>query len=532
LYEFGVFRKDKSHMDVSALDFSTNFGVLDWAIISVYLLFVVSVGVYIRKYISNATDFMVAGRGLKTFLAVATMIGTEMGLITVMYAAQKGFTGGFAAFHIALAAAIATLFVGLTGFVVVPLRRHNVMTIPEFYQKRFTRGVRITGGTILAFSGILNMGMFLKAGSLFLTGITGLDSAESGVALKIIMSVLLAMVLLYTTLGGMVSVVILDYIQFTVLSVTLIITTVLSIRLLGWDNIVNTVMEVRGEAGFNPLLETEAGFGVSYIVWMFMLGLVSCAFWQTAVIRACSADSVKTVRRLYIFSSVGFLIRFLIPYFLGISALVYFFNVPGFKEFFVPESGLPDPEISLRAMPLYLGKILPTGFVGVITAGMLAAFMSTHDSYLLCWSSVLTQDVVAPCFKGGLSSKTRLLLTRIFILCIGLFVLIWGLWYPLGQDLWDYIAISGAIYFTGAIPILTLGLYWKRASTAGAYMSLFCGFLAVLGLKPVQDILGGLLGRELILPSEKVGLSVIVLSTVLMVAGSLIFPDKKGAENA
>ena len=110
-------------MDWNAVGIETNFSSLYWCIVVGYLIIVVAVGVYIRRYISNVTDFMVAGRGLKTFLAIATMIGTELGLITVMYSSQKGFTGGFAAFHIALAAAIVTLVVGLTGFIVVPLRR-------------------------------------------------------------------------------------------------------------------------------------------------------------------------------------------------------------------------------------------------------------------------------------------------------------------------------------------------------------------------------------------------------------------------
>ena len=139
-------------MNLNALGIETNFSALDWCIVVGYLLVVVAVGIYLRRYVSNVTDFIVAGRGLKTFLAVATMISTELGLVTVMYSAQKGFTGGFAAFHIALAAALVTLIVGLTGFIVVPLRRLNVMTIPEFYEKRFGRGVRILGGIILAFS--------------------------------------------------------------------------------------------------------------------------------------------------------------------------------------------------------------------------------------------------------------------------------------------------------------------------------------------------------------------------------------------
>jgi len=517
-------------IDFARLGFGTNFSILDWCIVIGYLIAIVGIGVYIRKYIASATDFMVAGRGLKTFLAIATMIGTELGLVTVMYSSQKGFTGGFAAFHIAFAAAIVTLFVGISGFIVVPLRRLKVMTIPEFYEMRFGRDIRILGGIILALSGILNMGMFLKAGSLFVTGVTGMTSEFH---LKIVMTVLLCMVLLYTTLGGMVSVAILDYIQFVVLSFSLLFASVMSIRYLGWDNIVDTVTREMGQSGFNPF--DEAGFGWSYVLWMFFMGLVSCAVWQTAVIRACSAKSTGIVRRIYILSSVGFLIRFLIPYFFGICALVFIANNQTLKGVFLSADGKANSDLSLTAMPFYLSQILPAGFIGIISAGMLAAFMSTHDSYLLCWSSVLTQDVVAPWFKKGLSSNARLLLTRIFIVAIGIFILVWGLWYPLEQDLWDYMAISGAIYSIGGFALLAFGLYWKRASRAGAYLALLTGFLALLGLSKVQQLCSPVLDPikkhfeiEGDIPSAIIGLIVLALAIVLMIVGSLLLPDKRG----
>ena len=510
-------------MDLESIGLKTNFSALDWGIVVVYLVGIVSIGVYIRRYVVNVTGFIVAGRSLKTCLAIATMIGTELGLVTVMYSAQKGFTGGFAAFHIALAAAIVTLVVGITGFIVVPLRRMRVMTIPEFYERRFGKDVRILGGTILAFSGILNMGMFLKAGSLYVTGVTHMTSAFE---LKIIMTVLLAMVLLYTSLGGMVSVVVLDYIQFAVLSFSLLATSVLAIRHLGWHNIIETVQQVHGEAGFNPF--HGEGFGISYVVWMFFFGLVSCAVWQTSVIRACSAESVRVVKKLYIWSSVGFLIRFLLPYFFGICALVYIFQNPSLKGIFLPENGQADTQVTLMAMPVFLSQILPVGFIGIVSAGMIAAFMSTHDSYLLCWSSVLTQDVVAPWFKKGLSSKTRMLLTRIFIITIGIFILVWGLWYPLGQDLWDYMAISGAVYAVGGFALLAFGLYWKRASRVGAYLALICGFFALFGLKPVQNLFGFEKGEEI--SSAIVGLTVVAMAILAMVVGSLLFPDRDTAQ--
>lgn len=501
-----------------------NFSALDWAIVAGYLVGTFGIAWYTQRLVADMADFVVAGRSLRSALAVATMIGSELGLVTVMFSAQKGFTGGFAAFHIPLVAGVVTLIVGLTGFIVVPLRERGVMTIPEFYEQRFGRGVRIFGGAILALAGILNMGLFLKAGTLFLTTLTGL---ESPLAVKVVMTVLLLMVLVYTMAGGMIAVVVTDYLQFVVLSAGLLLACWLALREVGVSALVDTVEQVHGAAGFDPF--DSAGFGLEYVVWMiFTAGLVSCAIWQTAVVRACAAESTAVVRRLYVISSIGFLARFLIPNFLGICALAYVVSRPELAAVFVPGGAVADSEVTLRAMPFLLGQILPVGVIGLIAAGMLAAFMSTHDSYLLCWASVLTQDVLAPLRKRGMSTRQRLLATRLFIAGIGVFLLTWSLWYPLEQDLWDYMAITGAIYFTGAFALLVLGLYWRGASRLGAYLALGGGFLSVLGLGPVQQAVGladWAAARGIALGGERVGLAAVVVSLVGMLVGSWLRPD-------
>ena len=473
-------------------------------------------------------DFVTAGRNLGLWLGIATMTGTELGLITIMYSAQKGFTGGFATFHIALAALIVTFVVGMTGFIVYRLREMKVMTIPEFYEKRFDRKTRILGGIMMVLGGILNMGLFLKVGSMFLVGITGLSATSW--ALPAVMIFLITLVLIYTVLGGMVSVVIADYVQFVVLSISLLAITYMSISKLGWHNIFETIENVMGKAGFDPTV-AEGGFGWEYIAWMFFLGLVSCAIWPTAVARALSMENVNVVKRQYMFASVSYLIRFLIPYFWGISAFVFITKDASFQALFYP-AGYPPPDTlpsgmeaidNLYAMPFFLGKILPAGFIGLVTAGMLAAFMSTHDSYLLCWSTSLTQDVVAPIARTAgrpLSSKKKITLSRIFIILIGGFVLYWGLFYKGSEDIWDYMAVTGAVYFTGAFALLLCGLYWKRASSTGAFMALIGGLGAILGLTPVQ----GFLGFEM--SSARVGLLSILGTIMLMVVGSLLFPDR------
>ena len=96
----------------------SNFGLIDWIIVGVYMLITVGVGLYVNRYIRDMSDYMVAGRSIKSYLGVATMIGSELGLVTVMYSAQKGFTGGFAAFHIAVIAGVVAFIVGITGFIV------------------------------------------------------------------------------------------------------------------------------------------------------------------------------------------------------------------------------------------------------------------------------------------------------------------------------------------------------------------------------------------------------------------------------
>ena len=521
-------RSQGKAMDVSALGIHTNFTALDWVIVAAYMLGTVAIGLYVKGFISNMDDYVVAGRAVRSYLGIATMIGTELGLVTVMYASQAGFTGGLAALHVGIVWGVATFFVGLSGFIVVPLRRMGVMTIPEFYERRFGRDVRIFGGLLLALSGILNMGMFLKAGSLFVMGVTGLTAP---VHLNIIMTVLLGLVLIYTILGGMVSVVLTDYIQFVVLSFGLVATCIIAAYKLGWPNIVAAVAETKGDAGFNPF-DTQ-GFGARYVVWMFFAGIVSCAVWQTAVMRACAAKDTHVVKRLYTFSALGFMIRWLLPAFLGVCALTFITANTDLSAAFFPAQEGAEAADSLMAMPLFLSRILPTGILGLVTAGMLAGFMSTHDSYLLCWSSVLTQDVVAPLTGNRLSTKARLFLARMFILLIGLFILVWGLWYPLGQNLWDYMAITGAIYFTGAFSVLALGLYWKRASRTGAWLALAAGFTAVLGLKPVHNVVLAPIEKRLDieLSSATIGLATVALSIILMIAGSLLFPGRAQSQS-
>lgn len=500
--------------------FATNFRTIDWIIVSVYICIPVVIGIIVKKYIRQLSDFIVAGRSLKLFIAIATLTGTELGLVTVMYNSELGFKHGFSAFHVGIIETVCILAIGLTGFIVYKLRQLRIMTIPEFYGMRFGRKVRIVGGIILALGGILNMGLFLQAGARFMMGVTGYSNPAG---LKLFMSVMLIMVLIYTVMGGMVSVVLNDFMQFTVLSIGMLIGSYYAIAKIGWDNLFKAPNTVDNISWFNPVAE-GSGFGMIYVIFMVVLTFSAGALWQSGTLRALSAKTPKIAKQLYAWSSISYLARRVIPMLWGICAFIFVSQTPKLLSAFQG----PDALNSQFGMPVFIAKVLPSGLLGLIVAGMFAAFMSTHDSYLLSWSSVITQDIVAPIKKDKLSDKTRLLITRISIVCIGLFLLMWGLWFEAPVSLWNYMAVTGTIYLAGAFTVIVAGLYWKKASTTGATIALYAGLIAILGIGPWTR------GDNVpfYLTDKFIGLMTFVIAFLGMVIGSLLFPDKQKPEEA
>lgn len=214
-------------------------GPIDWLIVAAYMVVCVAAGMWMRRYIRGVDDFAVAGREMDINLGIASLAATEMGIVTVMYTAEMGFTSGFAGATPGVLIAAAMLAVGLTGFVIAPLRRTDVITIPELFEKRFGKHVRWLAGLVVVLGGVLNMGIFLRVGGEFLVHVTGLPKEY----LEITMTSLLAIVLLYTVLGGMLSVLVTDYIQFLVMGLGIVVTSVLVVNSIGWTELTSELTE-------------------------------------------------------------------------------------------------------------------------------------------------------------------------------------------------------------------------------------------------------------------------------------------------
>ncbi len=478
---------------------------LDWIIIVLYLIGCLVAGLAMRRYVRGVEDFAVAGREMNVNLGIASLAATEMGLVTIMYTAQLGFEKGLAGAMVGVLMALGFWIVGRTGFIIGPLRAAGVMTIPELFEKRFSTRVRWLAGLFVVLGGLLNMGIFLRLGGEFLVWATGLPPGW----LEWVMTGLLGLVLIYTVMGGMLSVLVTDYLQFLVMGVGIVITSVLVLINVGGTDLVTSLQAAwAGNSGmklashpFNPFHESSLGWG--YIIWMLVFQIAVATTWQTVISRVLAAKDEATAKKMYRRTAFYFVGRFLLPGLWGAGAFVYFAN----------QGGLPEGITSLTAMPHYLGIILPMGLIGLVIAAMLAAEMSTDSGYLLTWATVIYNDLIMPCRKTPLSPKGRLFLTRSLVLGIGVFLLFYGLWYELPGNAWDYLAVTGNIYLASVFTLLVAGLYWPRANTRGAMCALVMGAIG-----PVTFLV---LGKEYNIAPQVAGGAAFGLAAVGMIVGSL-----------
>jgi SSS family solute:Na+ symporter len=536
---------------VSPAGIDTPFSLLDGAIVVASLAATLWIGLRVKRYIGTIESYLVASRGMGLYVGAASLLSTEVGIITYMYQAQFGFVAGFSAFVVGLITLGVCLLVGRTGFVITRLREMQILTVPEYFEKRYGRGVRILAGTLMALGGSLNLGIFPIIESRFLAVVTGIPSQFLGWT----MAALLLVALAYTALGGMVSLIVTNYVQYVFLAAGTVIVTLVCLREVGWGGMVDAVKGHMGGHGFDPV----ADLGVGFILWQVLLWIALMTVWQSVAMRTFSTKDAAVGKKMFTLTGFLFLGRALVPMVWGIAALAFFW---GRAEPAVAPSGatplvqaqqldarlgetfrrdldegrleralaqvdllerlareekahspeaarLEDAardrkgEIGLLAMPWMLAATLPTGLLGLVVAGMLAASISTYAGYFLGWSSIIAQDVVGPLLSSRGTSvgpvprhppaptiadpsspgtngaprddKGSLLLTRITVVALAVFIMVWSLVYDLPGPAYFYLQVTANLFMAPTLIAVVGGLYWRRASAAGAALSFVLG---------------------------------------------------------
>ena len=523
--------------------------LFDGGIVGLYLLLTMAAGIAMRRYVGKLEDYLVAGREMNLYLGIASLAATEFGIITCMYTAQAGYTQGFSGAMPGLCQALAMALIGFTGLGIKPLREAGAMTLPEMFEKRFGRRVRWLAGVVIVLGGLLNMGVFLQIGGKFLATVIGFDLGH----LTLVMTALLLMVVVYTVLGGMLSVLVTDFLQFVVMSAGLLVVSVLILREVGWDTLVATVRQHHGAGGLVPLANPALGW--PFLLNQFVANAAAALTWQAVIVRVLAAKDSATSQRLYTRTSFYFVCRFLLPGIWGIAALATLGwqplkqlneaelrSVPAELRQKIEVSPVGQPlaklspaetaalspavqdklnDASLLAMPTFLGTFLPAGLMGLLIAAMLAADMSTNSSYMLSWGSVLYHDILAPFRRRPWPDRKAIFWNRCIVALIGLYLLVFGLFYRIEGNVWSYLLLTGSIYLSSMSVLLLACCYWPRANSWGAFGGILLGAaVPVLHLTleklPDTAAFAASVGKDL------AGLAAFAAAALGMVAGSLL----------
>ena len=560
-----------------------NLLFIDWLIIAVVLLGMIYSVSFTKGLMKSVTDFLSAGRTAGRYLISVSQGAAGLGAISVVSFLEVGYITGFSFQWWGLSQGIIVLAITASGWVIYRFRQTRSLTLAQFFEKRYSRKFRIFAGIVAFVCGIINFGIFPAVGAQFFISYCGFPDSFIGIpTFPLVMIILISIALYFVYTGGQIAVIIADFFQGVFLIVVLFVITIFLYKNVGWDQVTDSlkntpkklaaeeVQKLKEENSFKLLFEEEQlekieeikskyensslinpfktsrveDFNLTY----FLIGLIGMFYgtlsWQGHQAYNSSAKSAHEAKMAAVLGDIrgkpqGLFI-FLVP------VLTYvFMNHPDFKSVAdtvnITLSSLDTDTLkSQMRAPIVLSEVLPAGLLGAFAALMLAAFISTHDTYLHSWGSIFIQDVLMPFREKPFSKDEHIRALRYSIFGVAIFIFIFSLVFDQNQEIALYFAVTFAIFAGGVGAVIIGGLYWDRGTTEGAWAAMIIGAtIAVTGtiMPQISDSWlnedGGLVGfKSLILRLKEIngikfyGLSMAFSSLSYIVVSLLTFKEK------
>ncbi|MBC8008720.1 MAG: sodium:solute symporter [Burkholderiales bacterium] len=463
-----------------------NLGLLDWLIVAALIITVGAVAFVTRRYMRGVADFLAGNRCAGRYLLTLSEGMASMGLVGIIANFEKFYHAGFAASWWGNMLAPVGLIIALSGWVSYRYRQTRALTMAQFFEMRYSRRFRVAAGITAWISGVLNYGVFPGIVARALIYFCGFPTTFNAFGCEIstmlpVMTVMLGMTLLLTLNGGMVTVMITDFLQGQFINVVFLVLAGVMLTRFSWGEIVHTLEAAPAKQSLlNPF--DQAGLS-DFNGWFFAIFAFKLFYnklgWQGTQGYNSAAKSPHEARMAGILAEWRGGVSYLMMMIMPICAYVMLHNANYAVEAAAIQStlqGIPDAQIQTQlTVPIALIHMLPAGMLGLLAAAMIAGTIGNDTTYLHAWGSIFVQDVLLPFKKEPLTPKQHLLWLRLSIVGVAAFSFAFSLLFPLRDYLLMYFLITGAIYLSGSGAIIIGGLYWKKGTTAGAWSALFTG---------------------------------------------------------
>ena len=456
-----------------------------------YLLISIAIGLWAAQRVHNAKDYLVAGRSLPLYINTATVFATWFGAETVLSVSAtfaKDGLGGIIAdpFGSSFCLVLVALFFARAFY------RMDLLTIGDFYRKRYNKPVEVITGVAITIS-------YLGWTSAQMTALGLVFSVLSGGAISLNTGIIIgaAIVLGYTIWGGMWSVAWTDLFQTVVIVVGLWAVAWLVGDMAGGSGKVISAAIADGKFEFWP--KGGAREWLAFVAAWMTLALGSIP-QQDVFQRVTSAKNEATAVKGTLLGGAAYFVFAFVPIFIAYAALLI---DPAMKELFKADDAREIqrilPELILNRTPMW-AQIM---FFGAL----LSAILSTASGALLAPTALFTENVLRP-FVPHMGDRRFLLTLRIVLVAFTLAALLFAL--NSKSTMYEMVQNAYKVTLVGALVPLATGIYWKRATAAGALTSILMGLSSWLLMEAY--------GADSIWPAQLVGLAFAIIG---MVAGSL-----------
>ncbi len=435
----------------------------DYAIILLYLVGTVGIGLVIGSRIKTGTDFFLGGRRLPWWAIGMSLVATDIGGTDIIGVGGAAYAHGMAVSNFEWIGCVPAMIVA--AFVFVPFfYRTGIYTVPEYMERRYNAGVRTALAVCWLIFMACNLGIMLLASAKMMSALFGWD-------VTLCIAVTAVLVGLYTLTGGLAAVVYTDAIQCAVMIGGCLLVTGLGLYEIGGIEALRAQLPNPEQTQLILPADSPSPFPWPGIFFGLAL-ILSPAYWignQAIVQRSLGAESEFAAKASYVWGAV---LKNLIPFIIAVPGLI-------------AVAKFPDLADGDQAYPMLVSTLLPVGLRGLFVAAFIAALMSSIDSYLNSAATILAMDIYKRFIRPDADERQLLTIGRVTTAVFLTWAVVFALLLTLLSEESGVYAIFQTLmaFFQGpALAILLCGVLWRRATGVAALIGFLVGVIFSISL--------------------------------------------------
>ena len=450
---------------------------VDLVIIGLYFVMVLGIGFYLKRFTKTGEDFFLAGRDMTAWIAGLSFVAANLGSLELMGWAGSAYQYGILATHWYWIGAIpAMLFLGI---VMMPFyyisRTHSV---PGYLKLRFGEGARAVSAVTFAFMTVLMSGINMYSMALVMKIVLGWDIGFSIWVSSITVAA-------YVFLGGLLSAIFNEVLQFFLIWLGAIVISILGlVEAGGWSGMVRRIHANFPDQDYTHLWKGLGSFtsnpmGIHWTGIVLGLGFViSFGYWTTDFLVVQRVLSAKDLRSAKMAPIIGSAFKMAVPFIVILPGLLGLAVLP-MKLVGESQGGAYTYN---EVLPLMLARYCGPGLLGLGITALIAGFMSGMAGNVSAFATVWTYDIYRATIRKNATDQHYVAMGR-WCTVLGVLISI-GTAYLVMQflSIMDYVQALFATFIAPLFGTVILGMLWKRATPAAGFWGLLVGTAGSLAM--------------------------------------------------